>query len=60
MIQDRKLVWKPRIFCLKNRIFDKDQANSQKQLKLQVAAIFLKTCQGEIMINQNGLLSTYF
>ena len=30
-----------------NRIFDKDQTNSQKQLKLEVAAIFLKNCQGE-------------
>ena len=52
MIQDIKLVWKPRI----NRIFNKDQTNSHKQLKLEVA-IFLKTCQGEIMVDQNGLKS---
>ena len=51
MIQDIKLIWKPRI----NRIFDKDQTNSQKQLKLEVDTIFLKNCQGEIMIDQNGL-----
>ena len=53
MIQDIKLIWKPRI----NRIFDKDQTNSQKQLKLEVDTIFLKNCQGEIMIDQNGLKS---
>ena len=46
-----KLVWKPRI----NRICQKDQTNSQKQLKLEVPAIFLKNCQGEIMIDQNSL-----
>ena len=53
MIQDIKFVSKPRI----NRIFDKDQTNSQKQLKLEVDTIFLKNCQGEIMIDQNGLKS---
>ena len=50
MVQYINLVWKPRI----NRIFDKDQTSSRKQLKLEVAAIFLKNCQGEIMIDQNG------
>ena len=40
-----------------NGIFDKDQTNSQKQLKLEVAAIFLKNCQREIMIDHNGLKS---
>ena len=53
MMQDIKLVWKPRI----NRSFDKDETNSQKQLKLEVAAIFLKNCQREIMIDHNGLKS---
>ena len=33
----------------------KYQTNSQKQLKLEVAAIFLKNCKGEIMIDQNAL-----
>ena len=43
MIQDIKFVSKPRI----NRIFDKDQTNSQKQLlKLEVAAIFLIKMSG--------------
>ena len=51
MVQDIKLVWKSKI----NRIFDKDQTNSHKQLKLGVAAIFLKHFQEEIMIDQNGL-----
>ena len=51
MVQYIKLVWKPRI----NRICHKNQINSQKQLKLEVAVIFLKNCQGEIMIDQNGL-----
>ena len=51
IVQYIKLVWKPRI----NRIFNKDQTNSQKRLKLKVAAIFLKNCKGEIMIDQNGL-----
>ena len=51
MVQCMKLVWRPRI----NRIHHKDQSNSPKQLKLEVAAIFLKNCQGEIMIDQNGL-----
>ena len=46
-----KLVWKPRI----NIICHKDQTNSQKQLKLEVVAIFLKNCQGEIMNDQDGL-----
>ena len=45
-----KLVWKPRI----NIICHKDQTKPQIQRKLEVAAIFLKTCQGEIMIDQNG------
>ena len=40
-----------------NGIFDKDQTNCQKQLKLEVAAIFLKNCQREIMIDHNGLKS---
>ena len=53
MVQYKKLVWKPRI----NRIFDRDQTNSQKQLKLEVGAIFLKNCQEEIMIDQNDLNS---
>ena len=53
MVQYINLVWKPRI----NRIFDKDQTSSRKQLKLEVAAIFLKNCQGEIMIDQNGFKS---
>ena len=53
MVQYIKLVWKPRI----NRIFGKDQTNSQKQFKLEVATIFLRNCQGEIMIDQNGLKS---
>ena len=51
MVQYIKLVWKPRI----NRICHKNQTNSQKQLKFEVAVIFLKNCQGEIMIDQNGL-----
>ena len=51
MVQCIKLVWKPRI----NRICHKDQSNSPKQLKLEVAAIFLQNCQGEVMIDQNGL-----
>ena len=51
MVQYINLVWKPRI----NTICHKDQTNSQKQLKLGVAAFFLKNCQGEIMIDQNGL-----
>ena len=54
MVQYIKLVWKPRI----SRICHKDQTNSQKQLVLTdsafLAAIFLKNCQGEIMIDQNG------
>ena len=45
--------------CLKTqnqqKNFDKNQSNSPKQLKLEEAAIFLKNCQGEIMIDQNGL-----
>ena len=53
MVQYIKLVWKPRI----NRIFAKDQTNFQKQLKLEADAIFLKNCQGEIMIDQNALKS---
>ena len=53
MVQYIKLVWKPRI----NRICHKNQTNSQKQLKFEVALIFLKNCQGEIMIDQNGLKS---
>ena len=53
MVQYIKLAWKPKI----NRIFDKDQTNSQKQIKLAVAAIFLKNCYREIMIDQNGLKS---
>ena len=36
-------------------IFHKDQTESLKELKLEVGAIFLKHCQGEIMIDQNGL-----
>ena len=51
MVQYKKLVWKSRI----NRICHKDQTNSQKQLKLEVAAIFLKNCQGANTIDQNGL-----
>ena len=51
MVQYIKLVWKPRI----NRICHKDQTNSPKQFKLEVAAIFLKNCQGAIMIYQNDL-----
>ena len=53
MMQDIKLAWKPRV----NIIFDRDQTNSQKQLKLERAALFLKNCQGEIIIDQNGLKS---
>ena len=51
MVQYIKLVWKPRI----NRIFHKDLTNSQKQLKMEAAAVFLKNCQGQIMMDQNGL-----
>ena len=35
------------------RTYASSQTNSQKQLKLEVAAT-LKHCQGEIMIDQNG------
>ena len=52
LVQYIKLAWKPRI----NRIFDKGQTNSQK-LKFKVAAVFLKNCQEEIMIDQNRLNS---
>ena len=38
-----------------NRIFPKDQTNSQKRAKLDEATIFLKNCQGEIMIDQSGI-----
>ena len=51
MVQCIKLVWKPRI----NRIRHKDQTNSPKQLKLEVATLFLKHCEEEIMIDLNGL-----
>ena len=51
MVQYIKLVWKPLI----NRIFHKDETKFQKQLKMEEAAIFLKTSQGEITIDQNGL-----
>ena len=51
MVHYIKLVSKPRI----NRICHKDQTNSPKQLKLEVAAIFLKNCQGVIMIYLNDL-----
>ena len=51
IVQYKKLVWKSRI----NRIYHKDQTNSQKQLKLEVVAICLKNCQGAITIDQNGL-----
>ena len=50
-VQYIKLVWKPRI----NIICHKDQTNSQKQLKLEVVAIFIKNCRGEIMNNKNRL-----
>ena len=50
MVQYIKFVWKPRI----NRIFHKDETKFQKQLKTEEAAIFLKTSQGEITIDQNG------
>ena len=41
-IFSQRLIWKPRI----NIIFDKDQTNYQKQLKLEIAAIFLKKLSG--------------